>query len=382
MTGMAQCRHCGHRLAPAAQFCGDCGIPVATHESLGRESLTPGTSGVDIPTMAISTLGPTGPDDPYEWEPRRRVLPWIAAIVAVALIVAAVAVVAGTGDKHVALSAKAHRDGPIVMPWVLTFNLHDAQALLAKQGITQEIDVVRVKRSDVAPDTVVEQTPRSGMTVDQGVTLTVARPPDQMPNFVGTPVNMARATLTTLKVALTVDNVLDATASDGTVLAQTPPAGAPFAKTAHLTVARKPILTKLGDFNVVGATPTITDDATIAGTLYPNSLGWKVAVCPGSPPVTVSYLLAGHYRELLATAGLSSATDDPADRVRLEITVDGASVVSKNLDVVSTLPIDIDLTDRQQLAITLTPIAGGDPKCANAYATFGRARVLSIAQSR
>jgi hypothetical protein len=335
--------------------------------------------------MSIPTtdLGRPDPYDPYDWEPRRRVLPWIAALVAVALIVAAVVVVAGRDHKHPALSAKAHRDGPIAMPWVLTFKLPEAMRLLAKQGIdAQAVTVVHVKRVDVAPDTVIGQTPQSGMTVDGGVTLTAARPPDKMPDFVGTPVNTARATLTTLKVNLTVENVLNATLSDGTVIAQTPPAGAPFATTAHLTVSRKPIPTKLGDFNSVGTAPTTMDAATIAGTTYPNSVAWRVAVCPGAPPVTVSYLLAGHYRELLATGGLSSATEDPADRVRLEITVDGVKVVSHNLDILTPLPIDIDLTDHQQLAITLTPIAGGNPACANAYATFGRARVLSIAQSR
>src|SRR4051812_37503246 len=251
MSSENVCRHCGRSLAPAAQLCGGCGIPVASPEVPARETLTRGPSGVDIPTMSIPTadLGSPGPDDPYEWEPRRRVLPWIAAVVAVVLIVAAVVVVAGRDDKHAGLSAKAHRDGPIAMPWVLTFKLPEAMRLLAKQGISAEaITVVRVKRVDVAPGTVIGQTPQSGMTVDGGVTLTAARPPDKMPNFVGTPVNTARATLTTLKVTLTVDNVLDATLSDGTVLSQIPPAGAPFATTAHLTVSRKPIPTKLGDF--------------------------------------------------------------------------------------------------------------------------------------
>lgn len=351
----------------------------------GGSPLTTGTSGADIPTMAISTtdLGPPGPDDPYGWEPRRRVLPWIAAVVAVALIAVAIFVAAGSGDKHTAVRSTAHRDGPIPMPSVLTFKLPEAVALLAKEGIDPKlITVVRVPRQDVGPGTVLEQIPSPGISVDEGVRLTTSRPPDEMPNFVGQGVNTVRATLSTLNVKLTVDNALDASVSDGTVLEQTPAGGAPFAKAVRLTVARKPIPINLGDLNGVGSAPTGTDTATIAGAAYPGSVSWNVSVCPGAPPLTVSYLLAGHYRKLVATAALSAGTTDPADQVRLDIAVDGAVVVSRNLDEQSPVPVDIDLTGHQQLALTFTPIGLGDPKCTDAQATLGRARLLSIAQIR
>jgi len=100
MTGVGHCRHCGRTLVPDALFCEHCGVAVP--EAVPARSLTPGASGVDTPTMAVPTtdLGPPGPDDPYDWEPRRRVLPWIAGVVAIALIVAAVFVVVGSGDRH------------------------------------------------------------------------------------------------------------------------------------------------------------------------------------------------------------------------------------------------------------------------------------------
>jgi hypothetical protein len=96
----------------------------------------------------------------------------------------------------------------------------------------------------------------------------------------------------------------------------------------------------------------------------------------------VSYLLAGHYDKLGATAGLRSDNQDPADRVRLDIAVDGVVVFSRNLDMLSAVPIDIDLTDHQQLALTFTPLAGGDPSCRDAPATLGQGRVVSTAQTR
>ncbi len=387
MTDIGHCRHCGHTLVPDAQFCESCGVavPAAAPEAVPAGSLTRGASGVDTPTMAIPTtdFGPPGPDDPYEWEPRRRVLPWIAGVVAIALIVAAVFVVMGSGDKHRSVTSKAHISGPVVMPWVVTFKLSQAITLLAKDGVdTSQIDVVRVPRVDMSPGTVITQVPSAGMTVDQGVTLTAARAPDALPNFVGKGVNTVLATLSTLDVKFTVDDLLDAAVSDGTVLAQSPPAGSPFSRMVRLTVARKPIPTNLADLTGVGATPAQSDGAVLAGVAYPDSLSWRVPVCPGTQPATVSYLLAGHYRKLTTTAGVSADPAHPADQVHLDIAVDGAVVVSRDLDQQSSVPVDIDLVGHQQLALTFTAVGATGPQCWNAEATLGRARLLSIAQNR
>jgi hypothetical protein len=386
MTGMGQCRHCGRTLVPNAQFCERCGVAVPA--AVPQGGLTPGASGVDTPTMAVPTtdLGPPGPDDPYDpydWEPRRRVLPWIAGVVAIALIVAAVFVVVGSGDKHRSVSSKAHLSGPIVMPWVVTFKLSQAITALEKDGVDSgEIDVVRVARTDMSPGTVINQIPSAGMTVDQGVTLTAARAPDTVPNFVGKGVNTVLATLSTLDVKFTVEDLLDAAVSDGTVLAQSPAAGSPFSPTVRLTIARKPIPTNLADLTGTGAPPTPSGATTLAGVAYPDSLSWRVPVCPGTQPVTVSYLLAGHYRKLTTTAGVSADPANPADQVHLDIAVDGVVVVSRNLDQQSSVPVDIDLVAHQQLALTFTAVGATGPRCWNAEATLGRARLLSIAQNR
>jgi hypothetical protein len=366
-------------MAPAAQFCGGCGIPVTP-----GENLTTGPSGADTATMAISAteLGAPGPDDPWDWEPRRRVLPWVAAVVAVALIGVGIFVAAGRGDRHTSLASTARRKGPIAMPWVLTFKVKGAITLLAREGVdVKQILVRRVPRENVGPGTVVQQDPPAGMIVEDGVLLTVSRPPDKMPNFVGKGINAARATLSTLDVKLTVDEALETHLSDGTVLEQTPAGGTPFAKAVHLTVARRPIPTNLGDLYGTGSAPTKADRATIAATAYPDSLLWDVSVCPGAAPPTVTYELGGHYRKLVATAGLS-ADQDPADQVHLDLIVDGSVGLARNLDPQTPVPVDVDLTGHQQLVLMFTPIGGGDPNCATAQAALGRAHLLSTAQSR
>jgi hypothetical protein len=255
--------------------------------------------------------------------------------------------------------------------------------LLEKDGVDAgQIDVVRVPRLDMSPGTVIKQIPSAGMNVDQGVTLTAARPPDAMPDFVGKGINTVRATLSTLDVQVTVQDILDAAVSDGTVVVQSPPAGSPFSRVVRLTIARKPIPTNLADLTGVGATPTPFDSVTIAGVSYPGGLGWRVPVCPGTQPVTVSYLLAGHYRKLTTTAGVNADPTHPTDRVHLDIVVDGTALVNRDLDQQSAVPVDIDLVGHQQLALTFTAVGATGPACWNAEAMLGRPRLLSIAQNR
>jgi len=377
-----RCRHCGGPLTPGAHFCEGCGIPVAASEPLPTEALTNGPANADTPTMAISTteLGAPGPEA-WDWEPRRRVLPWVAAVIAIAVIAFGIFTAAGSGDKHTSVASVARRKGPIVMPSVFTYNVTDAISLLERDGVdAKQIGVDRVPSAQVGPGTVMSQVPQAGMTVEDFVTLTVSRAPDKMPSFVGKSIDAARATLSTLNVTATVDNALALAVADGTVMQQTPAAGAPFAKTIRLTVARTPIPINLGDLNGDGTMPNKTA-TTIAGTSYPNSLVWGVSVCPGAPPVTTSYALGGHYLKLFATAGLTTGTQDPADRVRLEITIDGTVMMTRNLDAQTPVPIDFDLTGRKRLVLTFTPMGGGDPKCANAAAALGQAQVVSTAEN-
>jgi hypothetical protein len=330
--------------------------------------------------MAVPSTDPAPPypDDPYYWEPRRRVLPWIAAALAVALIIGGIAIAAGSGDSHNGVGSG--RDGPIAMPSVVTYQLSEALSILDREGVdAKHVTVTRVPRLNMGPGTVFEQDPQPGINVFDRVTLTVSRAPDQMPDFVGRNINTVRATLTTLDVRVTVQDLLDPTHSDGTVLEQTPPKGAPFANAVRLTVSRKPIPTNLGDLTGIGSAPTKTAAATIAGTVYRHSLVWDVSVCPAVPPLSVAYALDGHYRKLLATAGLDPEVQDRADRVHLEINVDGAIVLTRNLDYLNALPVDIDVTGRKHLVLTFTPLVGGDPRCANAPATLGYPRLLSTA---
>ena len=387
MSDEEHCRHCGRSLAPAAQFCGGCGLPVTGLAVTGLpvtdgEILTPGASPADIPTMAIATTaaGPEDPDDPYSWEPRRRILPWIAAAVAVALIVGGIVFAAGSRDKPTVVGATARHDGPIAMPSLVTYKLSDALALLSREGVdSKQVTVTRVPRQNIGPDTVFEQVPQPGMNVFDRVVLTVSRAPDKMPNFVGKNINAVRATLTTLNVKMTVADLLDPTHSDGTVLEQTPASGAPFATDVRITVSRKPIPTNLGDLTGIGDAPIATAGTTIAGTVYLRSLVWTVSVCPGVRPLSVTYALDGHYRKLVAAAGLSPANQDGADRVHLVITVDGAIAFNRNLDDQTALPVDIDVMGHKQLVLTFAPLGGGDPRCANAPATLGHPRLLSTA---
>ena len=304
MSDGERCRHCGRSLAPAAQFCGGCGIPVAA-----AEVLTPGPGGADIPTMAVPSTDPGSeyPDDPYYWEPRRRVLPWVAAVVVVGLITGGIILAASSGDGGVG----SGHDGPIAMPSVVTYQLSEALSILEREGVdAKQVTVTRVPRLNMGPGTVFEQDPQPGINVFDGVRLTVSRAPDKMPDFVGRGINAARATLTTLDVKVTIQDLLDPTHTDGTVLEQTPPKDAPFANAVRLTgfAQADPHQPRRPHRHRDRADRDGRDDR---GNRVPAQPGVGHIGVPRAPPVSVAYALDGHYRKLLATTGLGPDTPGP-----------------------------------------------------------------------
>ena len=347
----------------------------------GSPSLTPGGSGADIPTMAISTpdlgrLRPTrDPNDPYEWRPRRRVLPWIAAVVAVALIAVAVVVASGSNDKPTArlLEGQARRSDDDAVGAHLQV-ARGGRAPRQRRRRRRAGHRARVPRQDVGPGTILDQFPRAGHERPRRRDARRSRVPDKVPDFVGKGVNAARATFSMLNVKLTVEDALDARASP------TEPCWSRHRRPERRSPRTCASPWRAGRSRPTSATstvsarcPTKTETATIAGTAYPDSLRWNVSVCPGAPPLTVSYLLAGHYRKLIATAGLG-AGGDPADRVHLDIAVDGTVLGEPRPRSRRSIGADrLDLIGRQQLALTFTPIDGGDPKCADAHAIMGQA---------
>ena len=192
-----------------------------------------------------------------------------------------------------------------------------------------------------------------------------------MPNFVGHRINAARATLSTLNVTLTTDDALDGTVADGTILDQSPAAGAPFADALHLTVARTPVPTNLGDLQAVGPAPERSSSQTISGTAYADGLFWDTSVCPGSAPTQVTYNLDARYRRFVAIAGLGSETERATDQVRIHITVDGTVVLAGVLDERRTVPVALDVTGHNQLLLTFTPVPGNSSNCSTAKPALG-----------
>jgi NPCBM/NEW2 domain/PASTA domain/zinc-ribbon domain len=375
VTGSEHCVHCGRPLDPGAQFCGGCGSPVA---------------GGGPPTVAVPATpydaGSLPPADAALSAPggnRRRVVAFTIAGVAVVAVVVIVAVLLATrsdNTRHPAsTTSNTTPSGPIVMPSLITLKRTQAFARLGRAGIPPDrVTVKTTPRTDVAPGTVLTQDPAAGLAPSGRVTLTISKAPAKMPNFVGHRINAARATLSTLNVTLTTDDALDGTVADGTILDQSPAAGAPFADALHLTVARTPVPTNLGDLQAVGPAPERSSSQTISGTAYADSLFWDTSVCPGSAPTKVTYNLDARYRRFVAIAGLGSETERAADQVRIHITVDGTVVLAGVLDERRTVPVALDVTGHNQLLLTFTPVPGNSPNCTTAKPALGRARLLAI----
>ena len=95
----------------------------------------------------------------------------------------------------------------------------------------------------------------------------------------------------------------------------------------------------------------------------------------------ISYDLGGHYRKFTATAGLGVG-DRESRRDQVHARHHGrrrSRVRARDLDVQTSVPVDLDLTGHQQLALTFTAVDPTAPTCTKVVSALGHPQLLSAA---
>ncbi|MFJ9781469.1 protein kinase [Amycolatopsis sp. NPDC101161] len=211
--------------------------------------------------------------------------------------------------------------------------------------------------------------------VDSPSVITTAKP-SVMPQVVGKKLAEAQDALPGIQVT-TVDKI-DATADDGTVIAQDPAAGAAIGDTVKLTVARQAQLVYLdsvrpasGDWN------SSIQNTNIAGKNYLHALGSSVEV--STETQGIEYNIAKGFRRFTATAGIDDNAGDSSLKMQLEIFADGREVFNKPVPYGSPVPIDLDISGVLRLRIQWEGVTGNRRACCNAsYLVLGTAELLGL----
>lgn len=205
-----------------------------------------------VPPQVANTLRP----------PARRT-PWTAAALATLAVLAIGAI-----------TYLVMRDDPTAVPAVAGKPAQEAQATLAKAGLSST--VAQEASSAVPQGAVVRTDPAAGTEVAAGSTVVLyvngtSTAALSVPSVIGQTETAATATLQGAGLRATVTSVTDA-APAGTVLTQNPPAGATVAGGATVTIT-----VSAGFGSTTPTTPTTTGPSTTTGTgstvTVPNLVG-------------------------------------------------------------------------------------------------------------
>jgi serine/threonine-protein kinase len=227
--------------------------------------------------------------------------------------------------------------------------------------------------NSVAPTTSVPDSAPAPTTGTPSVTTTAK--PTVMPGVVGKKLADAQDALPGIQV--TTEDKIDATAADGTVIAQDPAAGAAIGDKVTLTIARQAELVYLDSVEPAsGDWSSNVKNTDIAGKNYLHAVG--NAVGQETRTEGVEYNISKGFRRFTATVGIDDNAGDSALKMQLEIFADGREVFNKPVPYGTPVPVDVDISGVLRLRIQWEGVSGGDRCCTTNYIVLGTAELLGL----
>lgn len=206
----------------------------------------------------------------------------------------------------------------------------------------------------VLEETEAPETTEQSTTTEPPTTTSTTEPQIEDPtDVVGSAIAVALDGLIDAGFEVEQQEVINTEADDGEVLeAAEQPDG-----TVLLTVARPPVERFLERLRTVEGSDTQNlsmPNFNVSGTTYTH--GVAISTC-GADSFTVEYDLGRDFRRFLATAGIvDTAASDL--RARLELSVDGAIVLTHDFVLGQTVPVDVDLTGALRIRLTVAYLSG------------------------
>lgn len=220
------------------------------------------------------------------------------------------------------------------------------------------------------------QSHRSTTTTSDSVSNGTTAVPNTVPDVTGESLAQATSKLQAIGATVTEADILDSTHPDGTVVSQTPAAGAAFSSQVTLQVARQPVGSFLADMtSVSGSASNGLQD--ISGKPYIHavtisSLSYSCA----AGPYQVQYNLSRNFEQLTATVGLSDDSNSSA-QVDMQLSGDGRTLFDQTVGLGQAVPVKVDATGILRLTLSAT-LVNQNPSgpCYNWKAVFGDIEVF------
>ncbi len=243
------------------------------------------------------------------------------------------------------------------MPDVVDDTLSDAKDELAALGV----DDVRVSEVEhiSKPGTVLDQVPSAGNDINGPVDLTVSKALAPMPDWTTKLIAEARKYFDERGVKITIEDALDDTVVEGTIIASTPSAGQTISSEVRLRVAKTPVTKFLAETEVVEQSTSCgsevrAGDVGVNGATQLRSIYSSGNSFNQNSPCSYDYNLGRDWVRLKGGIGIADTSNSDL-QCRFEVFVDGNSVFNQTIPFGQLLPLDLDMTNVLRLHLVVTP---------------------------
>ncbi len=253
---------------------------------------------------------------------------------------------------------------PAEMPDVLGKTATSAGEQLASLGV-DDVRITEVEHIS-KPGTILEQVPSEGREITGPVDLTVAKPLAPMPDWTGKQVAEAKKYFDARGVTIVVEESLDDTLTEGSIISTTPAATQSISSEIKLVVAKTPVTLVLAELEPVEQDGNCgsgyrTGDIAVNGATQQRSV-WFSTYQRKDQACSVDYNLGRDWSRLKASIGISDVSKSEL-QCRFEIFADNNPLFNQTVALGQLVPIDLDVTNVLRLRIIATPVtevAGGD----------------------
>ncbi|MFT4187750.1 MAG: PASTA domain-containing protein [Aeromicrobium sp.] len=270
----------------------------------------------------------------------------LAALLSVVLVVAGCSGGDGDGTKV------DKRDDSATMPSVIDMDEDEAREAILEVAPNVQIKV-ETRQDSGDEGRVLDQEPSVGDDIGSKVTLTVAVGSLPVPDVVGESIGDATKALEDAGFEVEENPVSDPSVQDGTVVGQTPAAGAMNEATVVLDVARADAVQSLAELEPVEVDGGGVDavDVVINTEPYPQAL--ELSRGPyESNPMMVSYNLGRKYQTFEALVGVSD--EAPADTlISIQLKAEDGRILISETDIKLGQPVEIKVDVSGVLRLTL-----------------------------
>lgn len=263
----------------------------------------------------------------------------------------------GGGQAETESAEETAAEVDVPMPDLVGLTEDEARAELLERAVDASDVEVEYQESLDDPGTVISTVPGEGRRITGSVTMVVAQPVGEVPDFVGEQVSAVREWADERGIDVTEVAVPDDDLPEGQVTGTTPRAGAEATSELVVMYATNPLVVPLADLQSANDPDCNVDfgvEASVNGEFVQDSITVQSSRF-SNPECVLEYNLRRDWDRLMATVGVGDDSDTSA-QYRVQVFGDDNELWNQVLGFAGPQPLDVDVTRVLRLRVVVTTL--------------------------